>query len=162
MQLLAWLWELISSSFWMLVPTRFKPDSVIIEAKQKAEVSTAEVQPSRWMTGLWWLLHLAFVVVVVLVLWYVNSLFDLDKVLRSPWPLLHKVWLPLLFLLGYALCWLGWYLWKMLGPERETESYPDIDEAWAEAVYALKEAGIEIEKTPLFLVLGRPSGSLDD
>jgi hypothetical protein len=114
------------------------------------------------MVGLWWLLHLVIIVIVVLGLWYINWQYDIDKVLNSPVQWLHQFWLPLLFLLGYALCWLGWYLWKMLGPERERESYPDIDEAWAEAVYALKEAGIEIEKTPLFLVLGRPTGSLDD
>ena len=135
---------------------------MVLQAKKQTDAATAKFEPSRWMIGLWWLLHVAIVVVVVLALWYVNLLYDLDKVLRSPWPWLHKFWLPLLFLLGYALCWLGWYLWKMLGPEHETESYPDIDEAWAEAVYALKEAGIEIEQTPLVLILGRPSGTVDD
>lgn len=162
MGIFLWLWERLSATFWMVMPARWKPDTMVLAAKGKTEAATAKFEPSRLMVGLWWLLHVAVVVVVVLGLWYVNGRYDLDKVLRSPWPWLHPFWLPLLFLLGYALCWLGWYLWKLLGPERETDSYADIDAAWAEAVVALKEASIEIEQMPLFLVLGRPAGSVDD
>jgi hypothetical protein len=162
MDILLWLWQRMSSTFWSVMPARWRPEEMVLAAKGKTEAATEKYEPSRWMVGLWWLLHLVIVAVVVFGLWYVNSLYDLDKVLRSPWPWLHKFWLPLLFLLGYALCWLGWYLWKLLGPERETQSYTDIDEAWAEAVIALKEAGIEIAHTPLYLIIGRPSGSVDD
>ncbi len=162
MGILLWLWKQVVSLFGTIMPERWKPATMALAAKGKTESATAKFEPSRLMVGLWWIIHLVIVAVVVLALWYVNSLYDLDKVLRSPWPWLHKFWLPLLFLLGYTLCWLGWYLWKLLGPERETESYTDIDEAWAEAVYALKEAGVSIEQTPLFLILGRPAGSVDD
>src|SRR5262249_22286654 len=123
----------------------------------------APLEPSRLKSSLSWILHVIVVVVVVLALWYINNwLLDLGKVLKSNWPWLHQFWLPLLFLLIYALCWLGWYLWKMLGPERETESHGDIDEAFGEVLHSLKEAGIEIMQAPLYLVIGRPAGSVDD
>jgi hypothetical protein len=159
---LTWLWKSISSLVLRLMPQRFKPDQMVMQAQKKTEAATKKFEPSKLMVGIGWLIHIAVVVLVVIGLWYVNSLFDLEKVLRSPWPWVHKFWLPLLFLLGYALCWLGWYLWKLLGPERETASFPDIDEAWAEGLYALKSADIAVEQTPLFLILGRPAGSADD
>ncbi len=57
-----------------------------------------------------WAVHALVVLAVVAALFWLNHVLDLDRVLRSPWPALHQVWLPLLFLLAYALCWLGWWL----------------------------------------------------
>jgi hypothetical protein len=104
-----------------------------------------------------WVLHFLFLALILLGLWYLNYAFDLEKALRSPWPLLHKVWLPLLFFLLYVLGWLGYWLYKLLGPERIPVSFPEIDTAWEEAMQALNQASIDISRVPVFLVLGRPA-----
>ncbi len=163
MGIFAWLWLQIVRGLLYIVPNRWMPTSLLQKVKSKVDKATTKA-PTRKPFRITWLLvlHIVLVIIVFVALCYVNWVFDLDKVLRSPWPILHRVWLPLLFLLGYALCWLGWYLWKTLGPEGEPEPYPDIDEAWAEGVKALKDAGIDLGRTPLYLVLGRPLGSVDD
>jgi hypothetical protein len=97
---------------------------------------------------------------IVVVLGLINYIFALDRFLRVPLaPLsgLREVWLPILFLLCYALCWLGWYLWRLLGPDQELSAFPDIDLAWEEALRALSQADIDPRQVPLFLVLGRPA-----
>lgn len=108
-----------------------------------------------------WVLHFVMLAAVLVGLWYLNWYFDLEKVLRSPWPILHKVWLPLLFFLLYLLAWLAYGLWNLLGPEREAAEFPDIDAAWAEALRALGHASIGITDAPLYLVLGKPAGGED-
>jgi hypothetical protein len=105
--------------------------------------------------------HVIVVTVVVVLLWFLERAFGLDQVLRSRWPVLYRAWLPLLFLLFYALFLLGWWLWRLLGPERVEGIFPDIESAWAAAVAELRAGGIDVTEVPLFLVLGRPSGSLE-
>ena len=63
-----------------------------------------------------WILHIVLVLAVVVLLFWVNQVFDLERVLRSPWRPLNCVWLPLLFLVAYALGWLGWGLLRIAGP----------------------------------------------
>ena len=67
-----------------------------------------------------------------------------------------QFWLPLFALCLYAITWLGWLLWQVLGIEIEAPSsdFPDIDRAWAQASEALDRAEIHLDETPLFLVLG--------
>jgi hypothetical protein len=109
-------------------------------------------------TGLRWAIHVILVAAILVGLWAVNHYFELSTVLRrAPGPL-KDFWLPSLFVLVYALSWLGWWLWKLLWPEKETSDFPDIDDAWEEAVAALQQAGIDLTEAPLFLVLGRPAG----
>jgi hypothetical protein len=103
-----------------------------------------------------WALHLALATAVLVGLWYLGRVLDLERVLHSPWPALHKVWLPLLFFLFYLLSWLGYCLWRILGLERPAAEFPEIDAAWAEGMRALDQAGISVDEVPLFLILGRP------
>jgi hypothetical protein len=105
-----------------------------------------------------WLLHVAAVITTVILLGYLNAQSRLDLVLLSPFPRLHTVWLPLLYLLMYGLMWLMWWLYRLLGPDNDFGEFPDIDKAWDEALTALEGYGIEPKETPLFLVLGRPPG----
>src|SRR5205807_2466832 len=49
-------------------------------------------------------------------------------------------------------------LWDLLGAEEES-SFPDIDEAWDQAVRALSREGISLNDVPLFVVLGKPVGT---
>jgi hypothetical protein len=116
-------------------------------------------KPGQWAPWVRWLVHAILLTLVLVGLGYLNYFFDLEKVLRAPWPLLRKIWLPLLFLLIYVLGWLGWWLWQLLLPEEKASAFPDIDAAWSEARQALDRAGIDLTEAPLFLVLGRPRGT---
>ena len=105
-------------------------------------------------------LHLLILAAILLLLGFINHSFGLDRYLRVPLAALsglREVWLPILFLLCYSLCWLGWYLWKVLGPDQALSGFPDIDIAWEEAMRALEQADIDPTQVPLFLVLGRPA-----
>src|SRR4051812_17715686 len=73
-------------------------------------------------------LHVLTVVLILVALGVANVVFGLDRYLRVPLaPLtwLREVWLPILFLLIYSLCWIGWYLWRLLGPDQELSEFPD-------------------------------------
>ena len=113
---------------------------------------------SRGGTILRWFLRLLILAAILLGLWLLNGYLGLDRFVRAPRPFLRQVWLPLLFLLFYLLCWLGWSLWKLVGPDQLTSEFPDIDQAWDEAVEALVQGGIELTEAPLFLILGHPRG----
>jgi hypothetical protein len=110
---------------------------------------------------LWWVLHALLVVLVVVALWYVNDRFKLGETLLSPFPQLHAVWLPLLFLLLYAGGWFAWWFFRLIadGPRG---NFPDLDTAWGEVRAKLSAAGIELKTTPVFLVLGRPKTDAAD
>ncbi len=105
-----------------------------------------------------WFLRLLILSLILVGLWLLNRYLGLDRYVRAPRNFLRQLWLPLLFLLFYILCWLGWSLWKLVGPDQLTSSFPDIDQAWDEAVVALGQGGIELNEAPLFLILGRPRG----
>ena len=69
---------------------------------------------------------------------------------------ISRYWLPLLAFCLYGMIWTGWWLYRLFNidiPEVKSD-YPDIDHAWKEAVEALDRAGIHLDNTPLFLVLG--------
>ena len=99
-----------------------------------------------------WILRLLILSLILVGLWRLNIFLGLDRYVRAPRNFLRQLWLPLLFLLFYILCWLGWSLWKLVGPDQLTSSFPDIDQAWDEAVVALGQAGIELNEAPLFLI----------
>jgi hypothetical protein len=111
-----------------------------------------------WSPWVRWLVHFLCLVLVLIGLAFLNYHFDLERILRTPWPILRKIWLPLLFFLIYLLGWLGVWLWRLLGPEETISPFPDIDAAWSEALRALDKAGIGLAEAPLFLVLGKPRG----
>jgi IcmF-related N-terminal domain len=103
----------------------------------------------------WRVLHVVLVLVVVVGLFFLNRALHLDRLIpRSP--LLRTSWLPILFLLVYLLGWMVWWLWRLVRVDEDQSQFPDIDEAWAEAMTGLKRAGIAVRDVPLFLVLGQP------
>jgi hypothetical protein len=59
----------------------------------------------------------------------------------------------------YALIWGLVYIWLLWSEGEEASHFPDIDEAWNEAVRAVHNAGIDLRDVPLFLVLGRSHGN---
>lgn len=109
-----------------------------------------------------WVVHVVAIVAVVALLTFGNYYFGLDSLLRTPWPILRMVWLPLLFLLGYGLLWLGWYLCRAMASDREASPFPDIDRAWRKAISAANLAGIDTQQAPLYLLVGRPRGRMSD
>jgi hypothetical protein len=110
---------------------------------------------------LWWVAHVLLVLLVVALLWFVNHRFKVGETLLSPFPLLHGVWLPLLFLLLYAGAWFAVWFFRLI-VDRPRGSHPDIDTAWADVRGRLSAAGIELNTTPVFLVLGRPQTDAAD
>ena len=69
---------------------------------------------------------------------------------------ISRYWLPLLAFCLYGMIWMGWWLYQLFNIRvpQVTSEYPDIDSAWKEAVETLDRAGIHLDHTPLFLVLG--------
>jgi hypothetical protein len=106
--------------------------------------------------GLRWGLHILLLAGILAGLWWANRALNIPRLVKER--TLQDVFLPLIFLLIYVLLWLGWWLWKLLTPEAEEADFPDIEEAWDEAVAALNAARIDLTEAPLFLVLGRPMG----
>ena len=74
--------------------------------------------------GLRWILHALLLGLVLLLLWWLNSprVLNMPEKLPGYPPWVKGYWLPILFLLFYVLCWLGWWLWKeALRPDDEAE-----------------------------------------
>src|SRR5262249_20461420 len=67
--------------------------------------------------GLRWILHVVLLVGLLGLCWWINKVTGLGKLVTLPW--LQEIFLPLVVFLGYVLLWLGWWLWKLLGPEQE-------------------------------------------
>ncbi len=61
----------------------------------------------------------------------------------------------------YVLAWLGWWLWKLLVTDDSYAEFPDITEAWEDAMQALQQQRIDLRELPLFLLVGRTEGSME-
>lgn len=70
---------------------------------------------------------------------------------------IRPYYLPILFLLLYALTWIAYFWWKLFNASDAAE-YPDIEVAWREGMDKLRENGISVVDLPLYLVVGRPQG----
>lgn len=116
----------------------------------------------RFGSGLRWTLHIVLLVAVLVGLAVLNYVLDLGVLLRVPWTGLRMLWLPLLFFLIYMLAWHGWWLWRLLRLPPDESAWPDLEKSWNEAKAALERAGIDLAATPLFLVLGKPSGGIQN
>jgi hypothetical protein len=115
----------------------------------------------RGQTVLFWTAHILFVVLAVVGLALVNRLSAVDRLVVSPFPGLNRWWLPLLFLIVYALGWLAWGLLRLVGPDRPPNDFADLTEAWAILRSELQTAGISLKDVPLFLVLGKPTSGVE-
>jgi hypothetical protein len=97
---------------------------------------------------------------VLLALWLLNQEEAVGLKYWIPVGPLGEFWLPLLALSLYLMVWLGWWLYRVLNLRVVPlgSDFPEIDEAWDQALKALREADISLDNTPLFLVLGRAAG----
>lgn len=117
---------------------------------------------SRFQSTVRWLLHGIAVAGVLLGLWFLNYALHLDTVLLTPYPVLRSIWLPVLGLQLYIVSWVGWWLCHAMTSQHKVGQFPDLDQAWEKTLAALEQATISLESTPLFLVLGSPTGSTAD
>lgn len=108
------------------------------------------------------LVHGLVVLLILAGLGWANYYFELDTMLRTPLPLLRHAWLPAMFALIYSLLWLGWYVCRAILSDDESSPHLDIDQAWQEAADAVRQAGIDLARTPLYLLVGQPQGTVND
>jgi hypothetical protein len=110
--------------------------------------------------GLRWVLGLVLFAAVLVGLHFLNQAVGLDKFLPGRPDHVRRNYLPILFVLICALWWLAWWLYRLLMAHEEYVEFPDITEAWDEALDALYRARIDLRDLPVFLVLGRPEGPM--
>src|SRR5262249_51092796 len=141
MGIIAWVWQTLSWSFWAVLPGKLRPQYLVTAARAGTAQAAEQIRFKRFSSAVRWVLHFVIVILVLVGLYWINQRFDLARVLNARVPgfpdIFYQFWLPLLGLLGYLLCWLVWWLSRLLGPARETADFPDIDEAWGEAMDAL-------------------------
>jgi hypothetical protein len=110
--------------------------------------------------GVRWAIHILVVVAILVGLHFLDRWLEVWKWLTDH-PLLKNNYLPLLFVISYVLCWLGWWLWRLLATEDEHTEFAEITEAWDDARAALEKEGFDLRELPLFLVLGRTESGLE-
>src|SRR5437764_4061883 len=115
----------------------------------------------RWNPWVWRILHLLLLAGILVLMWWLNGYFQVGYFLQRVPVAYRQFFLPVLFLLVYALSWLGYWLWRLLGEEEEAADFPDVAAAWREAVRQLDAAGIGVADAPLFLLLGRTAAGED-
>jgi hypothetical protein len=113
-----------------------------------------------WGTAWRWTVRILFLVVVFVGFWFLQNYLIGDRYpefLGKGLPELKPVWLPTFVVLVILFFWVGWWVWKLWTQDEEESPFPDIDEAWNEAVQALERAGVGLGEAPLFFVLGCPA-----
>jgi hypothetical protein len=114
-------------------------------------------RPARWTARTFMLA----IVLVILAMINHASWFGITNRIIGNIGAVRDYWLPLFFLCLYAMIWLAWWLYRVLIGDIDpvTSEFPDIDDAWAEALKKMKSEEINPDEVPLFLVLGWPSSS---
>jgi hypothetical protein len=135
-----WLWNGLKSLVGLILPV----------AGQARRIASPAVR---------WGLRIVLLLLFVVVLFALNWRFGVERFVPIGPRFVAYLYLPILGLLILGWVWLGWYLWKLF-TEPVDSDFPDIDSAWAEAVAALSEENIDLARTPIFLVLGRPLGGM--
>lgn len=104
--------------------------------------------------------HVSVLGALLLVLFGLNAARPFQQLLGGP-PLSgpQRVFLPLAFLLTYAV---GWLAVGLTGrTPQEASRYPDLDAAWADLLTGLEAAGRPLSAGPVYLLLGKPAGGYD-
>lgn len=103
-----------------------------------------------------WILHGIILTAVLLLSYVVNKKTGFgNSFVSSSMDWLRDWFLTLIVILVYAMSWVAKWLWELLQPKAEASDFPDIDDAWAKAIDALREQQTELTDAPLFLVVGR-------
>ena len=118
-------------------------------------LSRPRVRRTAWIVG-----HVLFVVAAVVMLGLVNRTLGLPAALVSPLPELHRVWLPTLFLIAYAAAWLAWAFIRLTSDSVNAD--PDLLQAWEQIHADLDRSGLDLQRLPVILVLGRSINGVGD
>jgi hypothetical protein len=122
---------------------------------------------SRWGRWAWYVLHAGVITAIVAGLYYLNNYVPavrdwLFRMLRSKRADLTDYFLPAAFLLTYALAWVLRWIWLLLGPDAESDDYPDISAAFREGVDRLDAKGVRLADLPLYLIVGENKSGLEN
>src|SRR2546423_15432605 len=92
----------------------------------------------HWPRWAWRVVHLLLLVAVLVGLYFLNRYLEVGRLLllRTEW--LQQFYLPLVFLLLYALSWLGFWLWGLLGGGGPAGGIPQGGPRWREDVRPLR------------------------
>src|SRR6516162_3027808 len=95
----------------------------------------------HWPRWIWRVIHVVLLLAILVGLYFLNRYLEVGRLLllRTEW--LQQFYLPLVFLLLYALSWLGYWLYRLLGEEDAAAEFPDVDDAWREACAKLEAQG---------------------
>lgn len=113
-----------------------------------------------WQRSLVVAIHVTAMGIVLGLLSAAQVVFRLDAFVRSSLPLLRALWLPILGVLIYATAWSAWFFARTL---RRPDERPLFDSATATVRTGLDRftrAGIDVSRTPLYLILGSPAGGI--
>lgn len=89
-------------------------------------------------------------------LWYIGRYYvDIGNYLPRFAKEQADFYLPAIFLIFYAFCWLLYYLILTFSEDDTVVEFPDIEDAWNKGIEQLKDEGISLGDFPLFLILGR-------
>jgi hypothetical protein len=118
-------------------------------------------QVKGWSATVRWTVRILLILLIFIGLRFLSEYLqpDIAGVVEGG-EFIHHWYLPILFLIFLGLVWLGVYLWYLL-TEEDVSDYPDIDAAWKEAMTALVEAGIDLKRVSVFLILGQTAGGED-
>jgi hypothetical protein len=106
-------------------------------------------------------IHVVLLVAILAGLYFLNGYIQADRPLPLKNEMLRTYYLPIVFLLVYALGWLGYGLFRLVGEQNAKAEFTDIDDAWREAVDTMEAQGIGVSDVPLYVVLGRPAAAED-
>lgn len=93
---------------------------------------------------------------------YLQYTLQLDALVRSSLPIVRLTWLPLVAVLVYAIAWSAWFVARTLRMPAEKPLDGTIGSAWQSSLDRFARAGIDVTRTPLYLILGSPAGGVRD
>lgn len=113
---------------------------------------------STFARVLWWVAFVVLNGLILVGLWWANDHWKLAEKLPSLPRWLKPFWMPVIWLFVLAITWTSYWLWGLLVSDDLSSDFPDLDEAWAMALAALRKQNVVLDDVPLFLVLGKPRG----
>ncbi|WP_197528589.1 type VI secretion protein IcmF/TssM N-terminal domain-containing protein [Aeoliella mucimassa] len=81
---------------------------------------------------------------------------------QAPSLVLRQMWLPLMFVVAYAIAWFSWWTWLAWRQPSPLSPYPEIQQAWQAGLTGLESAGIKLsDRQVVFMVGSTPSTDND-
>jgi hypothetical protein len=105
-------------------------------------------------------IHVGSVATALCVLIAAQIYFGLDAFVRSSSPLVRTLWLPIVGGLTYATAWSVWLVARTLNHVEEKPVFDAVTTSLRDGLERLSRAGIDPDRTPLYLVLGAPAGGI--